>query len=104
MMSSMRTRLLSLALTLLPASWALADTPPYNTPDRFIPAAEAGLQDTVPGGLLMILAYLIGWLVLFGYVAFLLRSQRQAGEALKDARLRQEELEERVEALEGGTA
>lgn len=90
-----------LALTLLFISLpSVALAQEQASPDRFVSAAEAGIQDSVPGGLLMLIAYLVAWLLIFAYLAYVFRSQRSVGEALRDARLRQEDLEERVRELE----
>ena len=70
--------------------------------EGFVPAERVALGDQVPGGTLMLAAYLAGWVLFFAYLVFLLRAQRDVGRELGEVRRRMDELDERIE--EGGGA
>ncbi len=69
-------------------------TPPVESPTEFVPVAGGG--ESVPGGTLLVVAYLAMWALLFGYV--LLTWQRQRRLELRLAALEAEHARRQAEA------
>jgi CcmD family protein len=66
-------RLLAVAILCLtalvaPASTVWAQQPPASTPDGFVPVENLGTQEKIPAAPLVIGAYAIAWIAVFGYL------------------------------------
>jgi CcmD family protein len=85
----LRALALGCALTLSAlAATARADDPAQNDRAQTFEAVTGPVKEDVPGGPLMVAAYAVIWLCVFGYVFRLVRLQRGADENL--ARLQQD--------------
>lgn len=80
----------------LPASLGFADEKITEavTTTTSIGASLASQETTVPGGVLLITAYIVLWLLLFGYLAFIMRRQQTLSKDL-------ESLEKRIDEVLG---
>jgi CcmD family protein len=90
--SALRALLLGLALTsgalaAAPASFAHADDAAQDRAQTF-EAVTGAVKEDVPGGPLLVAAYALIWLAVFGYLFRLVRMQRNSDENL--ARLQQD--------------
>jgi CcmD family protein len=50
------------------ASTARAQQPPAGTPDGFVPVEDLGTQEKIPAAPLVMGAYAIAWIAVFGYL------------------------------------
>jgi CcmD family protein len=67
-MRSLAAAILCATVLAAPASTVLAQPPPGSAPDGFLPVEDLGNQEKIPAAPLVMGAYAIAWIAVFGYM------------------------------------
>lgn len=94
-----RAALVACGVHMVLAATAWAAEGDALTESGFRPASEVE-QDTVDGGLLLIAAYAVAWILIAGYVFIVAKRARQANVELDAVRLLARDLEARLDESE----